>query len=353
VKIVVADQRGEGLSLALRMVGHGHEVYHTSLTPVRAGTGLVVKAASLLPLTPRSLGVDGFFLLGQGYGHVGAQLRRDGRLVSGGSPSLDRLTRQEAGSFEACGVTVAPPGFKGCIEVYAETWYDQGRAIFTVTCLENRRFMDGDLGPEVDVQTSVCWINPMREPRVYQVALKKLEALFAAEKYTGPAGARLLISQDRGRPYLAKVTLGSPRHLNAYYCVAGFVGEQLHPESWHPVSIKQDFAYTIAVSIPPYPHFKNLGAQPVSCWGDLIGHDVELDSDNSWKNAGDSGLLGDVVGLGESVELARREAVKKMDSLEITDKQARRGGGATRMSRDIELLEALRYETPRRLRVEA
>lgn len=412
MRIAVVDEKGEALGLAVALTRLGHDVHHVACVPAfgRLGLGLVSKAPSLMALMPESLGIELYAIFARGLSVQAAALRRRGAVVVGGNAWVERLEHDAAfasGFAESCGMrtpetkTYATPdealaavradprryvvragnqsfssdvpellgahirrlqGFPiqvspyiHGVEIYVETWFREGKNVFTLSALENGRFLDGELGPSLSPQTSVAWRYPMLEPRVYQNVTKKLEVLLAHEKHTGPVGARLVISDRDRKPYLLGFSANSARHVHALRGALGFNLPALVFEGHRPEGA--GFAYAATVSVQPYPSSAPGLAAPLRGLPILGGkffhpHDVEADPDRvaELAVAGTSGLLGDVVGVGASVDDARRDAVRTLDCILVEGKQARRGGGAARMARDVARLAALGYETPRAAR---
>lgn len=410
MKIAIVDERADALGLAVELARAGHDVLHTSADPAyaRAGLGLVSKAPNIMSLLPESIGVELYVILAAGYSVQAKLLRARGARVLGGSAWVERLSRDAAfaaAAVESYGlrapeqraypdaesalmalradprkytvrsastrpfssdspemleahvrrlddapVLVAPyiPG----VELYVETWFHDGRNVFTLAVLENGHMLDGDLGADVGAQTCVAWAYPMREPRAYQSVTKKLEVMLAAERYTGPVGARLLISERDRKPYLLGFCANSSRHVHALRAALGFDLVAFEDRGEQPFT--PDFAYSAAVSVPPYPASLDVPSLARAAWGlpilraaGLYPHDVEAGQEGGLVAAGTNGLVGDVVGVGPSVEAARHAAVRALDEVLVEGKQARRGGGAMRLAREVSRLAAFGYETPR------
>lgn len=412
MKIAVIDEKAEAVGLAVELARAGHEVLHASTCAPYggAGRGLLVKYANFPAMMGPSLGVELYVVLARGLAVLAESLRRQGKLVVGGNAWVDRLEHDAAFAAQvaaSCGLrtprAVVYPSAEEAetailadprkhvvtcgdgrsfasdvpallvnfirqarrtpvrvaeyvpgVELYVETWFHQGRNVFTLTALENRRFLDADLGPELAAQTCAAWVHPMLEPRVYQTVLKKLAVLVEANQYTGSLGARIVISDRDRKPYLLGFRAASPRHVHTALWTLGFDVAKFAEAPAAPRSGL--YAYTAAVSIQPYPassHLPQLAAltRGTAVIGGVVlhAHDLEADPDRPGEvmAAGTSGLLGDVVGTGSTVELARQEAVRRLDDVVVDGKQARRGGGAARLAREVTRLAALGYETPR------
>lgn len=413
MRIAIVDEKAEALGLAVALTREGHEVHHVSTCApyARVGWGLLVKHTSFLPLMASSCGIDLYVVLARGLTVQAEALRRAGKAVIGGNGWVDRLEHDDAFArhvADSCGIkaprVVTYPSAEEAlaavagdvrkhvvtcgddrsyasdvpallanhirraratpvrvaeyvpgVELYVETWFHRGRNIFTLSALENRRFLDADMGPELDAQTCVAWAHSMLEPRVYQTVMKKLAVLVESNLYTGPLGARVVISDRDRKPYLLGFRARSLRHIHACRAVLGFDVARFWEEAAAPT--KTGYAYSATLSVQPYP--ASAGAPAIAAHARglaIIGgekmfpHDTEADLDRPGELvvAGTSGLLGDVLGTGATVETARQDAIRRLDDIVVDGKQARRGGGAAHLARQITRLAAMGYETPRK-----
>lgn len=413
MRIAIVDERAEALGIALLARQDGNDVMHgTAAEPyARAGWGLLPKARPHA-IFAMNQSYDLFAYFAHGMGAQAQALRALGRTVIGGNSWIERLEYDEAflaSTAKTCGlarpaqatfntpdeaveaikadprkyvvrcgndrpfasdvpalleshvrrgrgpITISEyiPG----VELYAETWYLNGVNIFTTATLENRRFLDGDMGAEVDAQTTVSWLYPMREPRIYQSVLKKIEALVSQQKYSGPIGVRVIVSEKDRKPYLLGFSTRSFRHVHAARAAMGFSLDKFVQGGAVPsIPAFRGFVYTATVSVPPYPcaipgaASLARGLAVISPKGNaVIFHDIEEDPSRAGAEcvAGTSGIVADVFGLGFNVEDARHQAVRACDEILVEGKQARRGGGATKLGRDVMRLSILGYETPR------
>lgn len=414
MRIAIVDEKAEAIGLALALKRAGHEVHHASTCGPyqRVGWGLLVKYANLPAMMAPSAQVDLYIIFARGLAILAESLRRSGKAVIGGNAWVDRLEhdRTFAGNVaDSCGIktprsTVYPSAEEALqaiasdrrkhvitcgdgrsfasdvpallenhirraratpvrvseyvpgVELYVETWFHAGRNVFTLSVLENRRFLDADMGPELDAQTCAAWVNAMLEPRVYQTVMKKLAVLVEANHYTGPLGARIVVSERDKKPYLLGFRATSLRHVHACRTALGFRIEDFAEDPRH--ALHSGYAYSAAVSVQPYPASSYAPAIAAAIRGlaviggeNLYAHDVEADEarDGELVLAGTSGLLGDVVGVGSTVEAARQEAIRRLDDVIVDGKQARRGGGAAKLAREVSRLSTLGYETPRNI----
>lgn len=419
MRIAIIDEKADALGAALASKDAGHEVTHVSCVSAfnRAGLGLVSKAPTYAAVFSANKNIDLFAYFCHGMAPQAQALRAIGKTVIGGNAWIERLDHDRncaETTIEACGLKTpksvvfqsadeainlirsdprkyvvkcgngrefcsdvqamleshirrAPVGpyrvseYIHGVELYAETWYLNGVNQFTMGCLENRHFLDGDMGPQVEPQTSLSWFYSMREPRIYQSVLKKLEVLVQNQKFTGAIGVRVIISERDKKPYILGFRVGSYRHLHAARAACGFDLASFVECAAMPNH--RGLIYTLAVSVPPYP--APVGAQAArglsvifprnDTTAAVVPHDVERDParDAGECVSGVDAMVADCVGLANTVDEARREAVRLCDGILVEGKQARRGGGATRLGRDLMRLKLLGYEVPGRLAKEA
>jgi phosphoribosylamine--glycine ligase len=144
------------------------------------------------------------------------------------------------------------------VEISSEVWVVDGRIVpgsYNNT-LEQKRFCDGDLGPNTGCMGSTVKFNLC--PRLYEETFGKLVGWLGSQKYSGPLDINCIVDWD-GRPHMLEWTarfgysaiyamiegLGMPL---GEFLAALAAGEapDLNPSS--------DWLGALRLTIPPYPH---------------------------------------------------------------------------------------------------
>lgn len=252
-------------------------------------------------------------------------------------------------------------------EVSTEVWYTQGQPIaYPNSTLETKKLMVGDYGPSTGSQTSVVFNYPVRQPRLVQQTLKKIQPFLERIKYTGPLDINGIVKN--GKFYGLEFT---PRlGYNAIYAFMrlldeplGDVLKRLADGNTTPFKLKTGFGYSLRVSIPPYPYKPEDKMLQKKIYAETANLLIEGISEKEWDEkvfpldvwlsphgyytAGFDGVIMEVTGHGMTPYEAEREAVSLFKKLSLPEKQARAGDGAKIAERRIDELAFQGYEMPR------
>jgi hypothetical protein len=257
------------------------------------------------------------------------------------------MTRSKSATFKVSEFIFGP-------SLTTETWFRNGENVCSFGALENWHMHDGELGPSPEPQSTIVWSYHASEPRIYQSVAKKFAPFIQRAEFTGAITYRCIVSENDRKPYLVSLTSNPTRQICSARAelMQRDMCEHLL-ESGEKPDCKRGFAYSCAVSIPPYPtpllHRTtaslsagvHVGACPSMSLFDVRNDGKHLVS------AGTCGLIGDIMSYGTTIDEARTTAVRHVDKLVLHGKQARRGGGTSRFARDIERLDHFGYEVPR------
>ncbi len=414
MRIVIHSKRGEALPLALKLKQSGHQVWMVIADAdyQRVGDGLVEKSPGLLASRGRK--PDIYYFHNPGHSGLAVGLREAGYKVVGGNMWADTLETEREFAYKmanSLGIQTPKSYFFSSVqdalyhmkndvrrwviragtrpafstsdqkqqdffmlrllnenpacpvmlqeyvagnEVYTESWFHQGKHVFSIGAFENRRMMDGDLGPITDPQSTVAWSYQRREPRIVQLLTKKLFPLIERASLTGVIGARAILSNKDSKPVLFKFLASSPRNISSARAAlldsefedilrSVVAGRMEKPE------YRTGYGYSVAVSVPPYPAQVRLSGGHyiggVEMGGSFRPCDVAMWNDEP-VTAGLTGLVGDTIGYGDTIEQARKQAVRSLDRIVLANKQYRRGGSASRFELDLFKLGHFGYEVP-------
>lgn len=229
---------------------------------------------------------------------------------------------------------------------------------------ETKKLQFGDVGPSTGCQTSVVFPYPVREPRIVQQSLKKIELFLERVRYTGPLDINGIVR--KGRFYGLEFT---PRiGYNAVYALSRLLDEplgnlimRLVEGDQKPMKMKEGFGYSMRVSIPPYPYqpedekekaaiYKRTANQAFSGlnkedWKKVFPLDL-YKKDDRFYTAGQDGVICEATGYGLTAFDAEREAVGLFKKISLPQKQARLGDGARVATRRMDELSRQGYEMP-------
>jgi len=280
--------------------------------------------------------------------------------------------------------------FVSGIEVSTEIWIVDGVPAMPVNgTLEEKKFMAGGVGPNIGCASSVVWAYEGL-PRIYRKTLGRPEFLSWLKKPTGPTGKtyppfhgpldiNCVIAHDDHQPYMLEF---SPRFgYSALFALLELCDEPLDRlfeaaarGTLERMALRSGYAYSLRVSIPPYPHLdaldytehpgterQRLDNRTVErmleeCQDvDILGPcddphvwllDAQKDGDH-YQTAGVDGVVLELTGSGDTVELARDQVNALFNEFRIADMQARITDGADRAIRDLKTLEEWGYEVAR------
>ncbi|RJR43831.1 MAG: hypothetical protein C4567_05190 [Deltaproteobacteria bacterium] len=241
------------------------------------------------------------------------------------------------------------------VEISTEGWFDGEKWHHFNHTIEDKRLMQGGLGPAIGSQGNTCWIKGVQagKPAPLLVAeLTKLTPWLKTAGYVGPVDINAIVSEEDHRPYFLEFT---PRcGYDALYCLLtllkgsltefwtkGFKGEFQYP----------GFASSQRLSIPPYPYANRellaSFAKEVPIEGSLEkmawfwGEDIRMAGETPALLccAGSDGILGVVTGRGATVGEAVSKVYRRLKSMRVGAYMQYRLDGAKRPLAAIETLQ--------------
>jgi hypothetical protein len=284
-------------------------------------------------LSPDTLIVFDFY----GLGKLADKLRGEGYLVLGASSFHDAMylnpSFQES-LLKVSGVKVFSDEHKD-LEVSIEGWFNGKEWIHHSlgSYIEERRFLTGGLGQEVECMGSTAWYWRHARPKIFKNTLYKLTSMLKNIHFVGP------ISMDtRGGEcesiypgFRAESTQALLTHLSdlgptLYDCAKGAI-RQFRPEYL--------FSTSLRLSLPPYPYaqgLEQLNGQLVKAEG------VRFLPNDVWRGdeikvVGYSGVIGSLVSVSETVaslepklymDVKKVQAVDLQYRMDIISRRARR-----------------------------
>lgn len=246
------------------------------------------------------------------------------------------------------------------IEISTECWYSKGRYFGRPNgTLEQKKFMNGDIGPNTGCASSVVWGYP-ENPKIFQQTLSKMNPILKKMEYTGPIDFNAIISEEDGDCYFLEWT---PRF--GYSGIHGLIeildqdlGKLLSEcaqGTAKDLKMTEDTSLILTISVPPYPLEHKLSEE---LYAELEGHrilnepdhdhfyphDVMLNEDDEFQVAGTSGLICFIGGAGDDLGQVRERVYGMAEELQVSNKMYRTDADA-RVKKEFPLMEDLGYET--------
>lgn len=213
------------------------------------------------------------------------------------------------------------------VEISTEGWYNGTSFVHFNHTIEDKRLMNGNLGPATGSQSNVVWF---KKGGILISELKKLGPKLNQAGYRGPVDINAIVTKDR--IYFLEFTarfgydalyglLTLCQDVNKFF-TKGFLG------SWRP-----GFVASQRVTIPPYPYAnrellkelaKDVSITPTS---KLWMEDVYFDAEGC-KCTGADGVIGVMTGYGTTLGEAISKMYQNIDKLRISSfLQYRTDGG--------------------------
>ena len=228
------------------------------------------------------------------------------------------------------------------VEVSTEIFFSNGVPIYPVnSTLETKKFLSYDLGQNTGCQTSVVWNYAMKEPRLYQMGLKKALLLFEKAGYSGPVDLNTIVSSKDEQPYGLEFT--ARFGYNALYALmeliegdAGKVIADIAQGKAKTIPVKSGFGTAVRISIPPYPTetgdpalnraiYRRTAGIPVGVDFNEPGYiplDVSKEGDTYYTMGTDNVVL-EATGWGYTIEGAGNAAYMRAKNVRLPNKQYR------------------------------
>ena len=251
-------------------------------------------------------------------------------------------------------------------EISTEYWYSNGEPVPMPngTC-ETKKMGYDNVGPSTGCATSLVWAYDRKEPRIVQQSLKKMKEFLKRIRYTGPLDINGIVRN--GRFYALEF---SPRFgYSAIYAYLRLLDEDfgavLHRVASGdatPFKLKSGFGFALRVSIPPYPYWPEDKTLAKETYHETEGFLIGGVSKEDWQKrvvpldvasakagfvvAGYDGCICECTGYGESPFEAEKEAVDMFKKIQLPNKYARVGDGASIAYDRIQKLYNEGYEIP-------
>lgn len=240
-----------------------------------------------------------------------------------------------------------------------EVWYSKGIPLaLPLSHISTNTLMHGDNGVRTDIQTSLSFAYPKREPKIIQQSLKKIGLFVERIGYTGPLSIEGIAKN--GKFY--GLNFGPSIRFPYLHSTARILGEPLGEFLFRvaqgttkDINFTQDhFGHSMRVTMHPYPikdglkncaHHEVFGLGRSEIGSSFVPVDTYFDSNNAMYTGMTNGVIGYTTGYGPDVLTADREAFMTFKKLRVPNKQARLDGAKIGLTR-LDELRWQGYEVP-------
>ena len=228
------------------------------------------------------------------------------------------------------------------IEVSTELWFNGHEVLGVNHTMEEKRMMEGNLGPQTGCMGSAVWLGTTKS-RLYKEGIGRLVSALKKVDYRGPIDLNTIVTKDKlyGLEFTARFGYDAIFILLEMY--KGRVNELMYGVAAGvkiPMNFRANWGIGIDLSVPPYPLdiepdlYKGILVQGVNKYNlkHIWFYDIEK-KDGRYMTSGNGGDIctvtarGDEVGHYHPLRDAKRRAMRTIDNLVIPDVQYRRDIG--------------------------
>jgi len=232
------------------------------------------------------------------------------------------------------------------VELSSEVWIGPKGPVHFNHTLENKRLMDGNLGPAIGSQSNTVWIENNPDGICVQ-QLKQVAEYLQRAGYVGPCDTNCIIAEDK-KPYFLEY---SPRMgYDAIYCLLSLVKGRLTDffAKDFAVEFHGGFASSERISIPPFPYADSTLLKEYARDVSILNRHKNLPQfwaeDVYLKNgrlacAGADGILGVVAARGNSLGGAWGNVYRAIEQLKVCSYLQHRLDGHKSLSKRYETLQ--------------
>ena len=232
------------------------------------------------------------------------------------------------------------------VELDIEGWFDGKDFVHFNHTIEEKRLMNGNLGPAIGSANNTVWIK--KKSNFLLDEIKKMAPFLKQANYIGPIDFNCIVSEKDHKPYFLEYT---PRcGFDALYCLLSLINGSL--KDFFTKDFKADFqegyVSSVRLTIPPYPYAsKELledFAKNVPIEGKIDNfpffwmEDI-FQNGNGLACAGSDGVLGVVTGRGQSLGEAWGKVYQNVKRLRVGGYMQYRSDGIRTAEKRLTMLK--------------
>ena len=227
------------------------------------------------------------------------------------------------------------------VEISTEGWFDGKRFTAFNHTLEDKKLMNGNLGPAIGSQGNTVWVK--RDPHGLLVQeLGKLAPKLRAAGYIGPIDVNCIVAEADHKPHFLEWTCR--QGYDALFCLLTLLQGGI--ADWYlrrfQAPLASGFASSQRITIPPFPY-----AEPnlLSEYAQGVALENGLDLDHFWPQdvrqrdgqlecAGADGIIGITAAKGGSVGESVGTMYRSINKLRVASTLQYRTDGGRRAEKD-------------------
>ena len=232
------------------------------------------------------------------------------------------------------------------VEISTEGWFDGQRFVHMNHTIEDKKLMNGNLGPSIGSQGNTVWLK--RNEGLLTRELDSLAPKLREAGYTGPVDCNCVVSEEDRRPYFLEWTMR--QGYDALYCLLsllrGDIG-RFYLDRFQS-SFAEGFASSQRITIPPFPYAEasllKEYAQGVEIQSGLAPNFWAEDVKQNGKRlecAGADGIVGVVAARGNSLGGSVGNMYRSIEKMRIASTPQYRTDGAKRAEKAMNRLQKM------------
>lgn len=190
-------------------------------------------------------------------------------------------------------------------EISTEGWWDGEKFVYMNHTVEDKRLMNGNLGPAIGSQNNTVWLKKDETGFLMDV-FERLADVLSSTTHRGPIDVNCIVDK-RGRPWFLEWSVRCG--WDALYCLAMLVKGRLKSLFTFEADFYDGFASSERLTIPPFPYtdevlLKNLAMgveiKKGFTFPEFWAEDIRVDK-GKIVCSGSDGILGVVAARGNSL----------------------------------------------------
>lgn len=239
------------------------------------------------------------------------------------------------------------------VEISSEMWFADGEPIansFNST-IEQKKFMEGDKGPNTGCQSSVVWFWKKENPKIYKHTIRKVAPFLKRFKYSGALDMNCIVAAKDKLPYFLEFTARFGYSAIYALCeglgrpVSEFLADLVQKGSETKLLPSYNWLGAVRVSVPPFPSEtqaqENIPVQGVGSTDHVWLLDVKHEKEKI-VTAGVDGVVCEVTGKDSTLDGLDKQIYSRIKKLRIPDMQYR-GDAVSDAKNKIDTLKSWGY----------
>lgn len=221
-------------------------------------------------------------------------------------------------------------------EISTEAYFNGTDFFLLNGTLEEKKFMNGRLGPNTGCSGNLVWMyNSIKPPAIFRHGLGKMKDFLQQYGFRGMIDLNTIVTESQIYGLEWTPRFGYDASATIFSRIESPLGDFLgNVATGNPgnATTGSPFAASVRISIPPYPseikgeHPESIpieGVEEDECIKDCYLYDCTLDNNGELVSAGVSGFIMAPIAGGESIAQSFGRSYSKVDKIHIPDMQYR------------------------------